>query len=227
MSKIKILGKLNPKQYSEMLDHLTRKKIKNPFIDAEDIVVNKKPEVETMEAVNAFMRRNPVEKADGGMLVQPGFDGTRQGYAAPDSGIPPRETFKKEYKKFKGSDREFAEFLNKKYKTSTNTTGSVESMRRRLKLKTVNPKTTGDYEGLKKYIKNFKGKFRPGLFQIANRFGFKDKGVVEKMISRVNPDMKKATPPGRLPPGVESKEAKAKREIEERKKIKKEKANNQ
>jgi hypothetical protein len=44
------------------------------------------------------------------------------------------------------------------------------------------------------------------------------------MINRVNPDMKKATPPGRLPPGVESKEAKAKREIEERKKIKKEKA---
>ena len=68
MSKVKILGKLNPKQYSEMLDHLTRKKIKNPFIKAEDIVVNKKPEVETMEAVNAFMRRNPVEKADGGRI---------------------------------------------------------------------------------------------------------------------------------------------------------------
>ena len=43
MSAIKIIGKLNPKQYSEMLDHLTRKKIKNPFIKAENIVVDKKP----------------------------------------------------------------------------------------------------------------------------------------------------------------------------------------
>ena len=80
MSAIKIIGKLNPKQYSEMLDHLTRKKIKNPFIKAEDIVVNKKPEVETMEAVNAFMRRNPVEKADGGRIGfsdPPGFVKTK------------------------------------------------------------------------------------------------------------------------------------------------------
>ena len=37
------------------------------------------------------------------------------------------------------------------------------------------------------------------------------------MINRVNPDMKKATPPGRLPPGAESVEAKQKREREERK----------
>ena len=139
-------------------------------------------------------------------------------------GTPPLETFKKEYAKFKGSDREFAEFLNKKYKTDKNTANSVEARRRRSGIKTINPKATGDYKGLEKYIKNFKGDFRPGLFEIANRFGFKDKGVVEKMINRVNPDMKKATPPGRLPPGVETKEAKLKREIEERKKIKKEKA---
>ena len=65
MSVIKIIGKLNPKQYSEMLDHLTRKKIKNPFIKAEDIVVNKKPEVEEREAINAFMRRN--RYGDGGI----------------------------------------------------------------------------------------------------------------------------------------------------------------
>jgi hypothetical protein len=183
-------------------------------------------DVEDIQAINEFNKRNP--RADGGMLVKPSDDGSRPGYAgvagAQDSGIPPRKTFEKEYKKFKGSDREFAEFLNKKYKTKRNTTSSVENKRRRLGIKTVNPKATGDYKGLEKYIKNFKGKFRPGLFEIANRFGFKDKGVVEKMISRVNPDMKKATPPGRLPPGVESKEAKAKREIEERKKIKKEKA---
>ena len=167
-----------------------------------------------------YLRMKSLERKElaiGGGVIEGEDLGSREGFAAPDSGIPPRKIFEKEYKKFKGSDREFAEFLNKKYKTNTNTTSSVESMRRRLGLKTVNPKTTGDYKGLEKYIKNFKGDFRPGLFEIANRFGFKDKGVVEKMINRVNPDMKKATPPGRLPPGVETKEAKLKREIEERK----------
>ena len=82
MSKIKILGKLNPKQYSEMLNHLTRKKIKNPFIKAEDIVVNKKPEVEEREMFNRFNQANPrQDMAGGGMLVQPSADGSRPGYA--------------------------------------------------------------------------------------------------------------------------------------------------
>ena len=40
-----------------MLNHLTRKKIKNPFIKAEDIVVNKKPEVEQREMFNRFNQR--------------------------------------------------------------------------------------------------------------------------------------------------------------------------
>ena len=81
MSALKIIGKLNPKQYSEMLDHLTRKKIKNPFIKAEDIVVDKKPEVEQREMFNRFNKANPrQDMAGGGMLVQPGFGGVRQGY---------------------------------------------------------------------------------------------------------------------------------------------------
>ena len=89
MSKIKILGKLNPKQYSEMLDHLTRKKIKNPFIKAEDIVVNKKPEVEQTEMFNRFNKANPrQDMAGGGMLVQPGFGGTRQGYSGDAIKLP-------------------------------------------------------------------------------------------------------------------------------------------
>ena len=33
------------------------------------------------EAIDDFMKRNPM--AGGGMLVQPGFGGTRQGYAKP------------------------------------------------------------------------------------------------------------------------------------------------
>jgi hypothetical protein len=82
MSKIKILGKLNPKQYSEMIDHLTRKKIKNPFIKAKDIVVDKKPEVEQTEMFNRFNKANPrQDMAGGGMLVQPSADGSRPGYA--------------------------------------------------------------------------------------------------------------------------------------------------
>ena len=69
MSKLKVLGKLNPKQYSEMLGHLTRKKIKNPFIKAEDIVVNKKPEVEQREMFDRFNVANPrLDMADGGRI---------------------------------------------------------------------------------------------------------------------------------------------------------------
>ncbi len=40
----------------------------------------KRPDVETTEAINAFIKRNPVEKADGGMLVKPSVDGSRPGY---------------------------------------------------------------------------------------------------------------------------------------------------
>ena len=66
MSAIKIIGKLNPKQYSEMLNHLTRKKIKNPFIKAKDIVVDKKPEVEEREMFNRFNQANPRQDMAGG-----------------------------------------------------------------------------------------------------------------------------------------------------------------
>ena len=39
-----------------------------------------KPEVELKDAINAFIRRERQQKAGGGMLVQPGFGGVRQGY---------------------------------------------------------------------------------------------------------------------------------------------------
>ena len=106
MSKIKILGKLNPKQYSEMLNHLTRKKIKNPFIEAEDIVVDKKPEVETMEAVNAFMRRNPVEKADGGRIgFYPGGSVEQFGQQIKDSYLKGKSITKINEELFPGVDK--------------------------------------------------------------------------------------------------------------------------
>jgi hypothetical protein len=82
MAVIKTIGKLAPAAYKQMIDHLTRKKIKNPFIKAKDIVVDKKPEVEQTEMFNRFNQANPrQDMAGGGMLVQPGFGGTRQGYA--------------------------------------------------------------------------------------------------------------------------------------------------
>ena len=77
MSKIKILGKLNPKQYSEMLDHLTRKKIKKPFIDAEDIVVNKKPEIEETEMFNRFNRDNPRQDMSVGGFITKLYRGVK------------------------------------------------------------------------------------------------------------------------------------------------------
>ena len=82
MAVIKTIGKLAPGAYKQMIDHLTRKKIKNPFIKAEDIVVDKKQSVEDMESVNRFVRDNPrQDMAGGGMLVQPSADGSRPGYS--------------------------------------------------------------------------------------------------------------------------------------------------
>ena len=52
------------------------------------------------QAIDDFMERNP--RADGGRI----------GFAI---GTPPRKIFIEEYKKFKGSDKECANFLNKKF----------------------------------------------------------------------------------------------------------------
>ena len=54
------------------------------FRASEAPIPPKKESIETMEAINRFVRDNPrQDMAGGGMLVQPGFDGTRQGYANP------------------------------------------------------------------------------------------------------------------------------------------------
>ena len=66
-----------PDQYSQMIKHLTRRKIQNPFIP--DSAIERPKRILEIEAFQDFNKRNP--KADGGMLVQPGFGGTRQGYA--------------------------------------------------------------------------------------------------------------------------------------------------
>ena len=70
---------MTPKEYKQMMDYLTRSGVKKQVKFASDTArPDPKPVVKEIELFNAFNRRNP--KADGGMLVQPGFGGTRQGY---------------------------------------------------------------------------------------------------------------------------------------------------
>jgi len=71
---------MTPKEYKEMMAYLTRSGIKDQVKFASDIDQPvDKFEVQQIKLFNEFNRRNP--RADGGMLVQPGFGGTRQGYA--------------------------------------------------------------------------------------------------------------------------------------------------
>ena len=73
---------MTPKEYKQMMDYLTRSGIRKQIKFASDIArPDPKPQVKEIELFNAFNRRNP--KAGGGMLVQPGFGGTRQGYKGP------------------------------------------------------------------------------------------------------------------------------------------------
>ena len=74
---------MTPKEYRQMMDYLTRSGIKDQVKFASDIA---KPvdkfEVQQIKLFNEFNTRNPrAGKAGGGMLVQPGFGGKRQGYA--------------------------------------------------------------------------------------------------------------------------------------------------
>jgi len=78
---------MNPYKLREIYKYLTRAKkadpeLPNVFPASKAPIPPVKQEVQDIQAVNKFMLRNPrVEKAGGGMLVQPGFGGTRQGYA--------------------------------------------------------------------------------------------------------------------------------------------------
>ena len=78
---------MNPLKYAQMMKYLTRAKKQKPdlpdvFPASEAPIPAKTQNVEEIEAINRFVRANPrTEKAGGGMLVQPGFGGVRQGYA--------------------------------------------------------------------------------------------------------------------------------------------------
>ena len=77
---------MNPLKFRMAMDYLTRiKKVKPDLPDvfpaSQAPIPPIKEDVKLREAVNRFVRDNPrQEKAGGGMLVQPGFGGVRQGY---------------------------------------------------------------------------------------------------------------------------------------------------
>ena len=80
---------MNPYKLREIYKYLTRAKKADPslpdvFSASKAPIPAKTKDVEEIEAINRFMRNNPrVEKAGGGMLVQPSVDGSRPGYAEP------------------------------------------------------------------------------------------------------------------------------------------------
>ncbi len=78
---------MNPFKYAQMMKYLTRVKKQKPdlpdvFPASQAPIPKVKEGVATKDAINRFVRANPrQDMAGGGMLVQPGFGGTRQGYA--------------------------------------------------------------------------------------------------------------------------------------------------
>ena len=64
---------MNPLKYAQMMKYLTREKKANPklpdvFPASEAPIPKVREDVETIEAINRFVRDNPVEKAEGGRI---------------------------------------------------------------------------------------------------------------------------------------------------------------
>ena len=174
----------DPKSHGQMMNYLVRnsedKKRMREYFETNQITtasnINKPREPKLTQIFQDFMERNPA--ADGGRI----------GFAI---GTPPREVFIEEYKKFKGSDQEFANFLNKKYDTTVNTRKSVFKKRKDIGLKTKNPKKIGDTEGFKKFIKDFDGKIYKGFVtDQADKFNI-DRGTAGDIIADLRSDIRK------------------------------------
>ena len=76
---------MNPAKFAQMMKYLTRVKKQKPklpdvFPASKAPIPPVREDVETTEAINAFIRRERQQKAGGGMLVQPSADGSRPGY---------------------------------------------------------------------------------------------------------------------------------------------------
>ena len=174
----------DPVSHGQMMNYLVRnsedKKRMREYFETNQITtasnINKPREPKLTQIFQDFMERNPA--ADGGRI----------GFAI---GTPPREVFIEEYKKFKGSDKEFANFLNKKYDTTVNTPKSVFKKRKDIGLKTKNPRKIGDTEGFKKFIKDFDGKIYKGFVtDQADKFNI-DRGTAGDIIADLRSDIRK------------------------------------
>jgi len=92
---------MNPFKYRQMIKYLTRAKKANPelpdvFPASKAPIPPVREDVAQVEAINRFVKANPrQDMAGGGMLVQPGFGGTRQGYAGKDKKVLDKDTIKK------------------------------------------------------------------------------------------------------------------------------------
>ena len=77
---------MNPYKLREIYKYLTRAKKADPslpdvFSASKAPIPPVREDVETMDAINAFIRRERQQKAGGGMLLQPSADGSRRGYS--------------------------------------------------------------------------------------------------------------------------------------------------
>ena len=96
---------MNPARFSQMMKYLTRAKKAKPdlpdvFPASKAPIPPKTQNVEEIEAINAFIRRERQQKAGGGMLVQPSADGSRPGYATPRTGANQFTVMKEKAEKF-------------------------------------------------------------------------------------------------------------------------------
>jgi len=87
---------MNPYKLREIYKYLTRAKKADPslpdvFSASKAPIPPVREDVETIDAINAFISRERQQKAGGGMLVQPSADGSRPGYAgSPAKGVVAR-----------------------------------------------------------------------------------------------------------------------------------------
>jgi hypothetical protein len=167
---------MNPLKYAQMIKYLTRAKKEKPdlpdvFPASKAPIPAKKKTVEDMEAVNRFVRANPrQDMAGGGMLVQPGFGGTRQGYRDEKTTLQAAtkelrelynndkltkkiiELVKKEPDDYNSILKKINSYKGNKYKYSSNNLSNVLTIL--ANENKINPKYTVDKTGTPRYIVN-------------------------------------------------------------------------